>query len=146
MTEDEYEQFRQEAMDSLVDLNADCERQFSIGHWERWDYDAHTGTIAFSEAGAPKVIADVQVVGTTSTKSRNWLWAWSNQSVPSPRSALIEKVREFGEAESLSSLTEAYLSDGEHLGWELTAITVKLINGRGGYRTPRPQEVSPTMC
>ena len=124
-------------MRQLITLNADLEQQFSLGHWERWDYDAFAGTITFSEEGTPKIIADVQVVGTTSNKSNNWLWGWANQSVPVSVSAVIQKVREFGLAESLPVLIEPYWPDEECHGWDMTAVATRVLTGRGGYRTPR---------
>ena len=71
MTPDEFHEFRHRAVHELMDLNADCEAKFRIGHWERWVYDLDAGTLIFSESGVPKVIAAIQVVGTTSTAFEN---------------------------------------------------------------------------
>src|SRR5580704_17361587 len=137
MTEDEYTQFRHGAHHELMELNSLCKRQFSIGNWDRWDYDGDLGTITFSEGGLPKVIAEIQLVGTTSTKSHTWLWGWANESVPRPITVQIERVRDFGKAESLPVLFEPSWPDDEYHGWEMTAIAAKLLHAKGGYRAPR---------
>jgi hypothetical protein len=137
MSREEFNAFSHAAVHQLMELNALCEQEFSIGHWERWDYSAEEGTITFSQEGVPKVIAAVQLVGTTSARSGTWLWAWANGSVPRAQSVQAEKVRSFGEAKSLSILTEPSCADDEYLGWKMTALTSKIIGGRGGYRTPR---------
>src|SRR5437879_2593148 len=114
MTAEEYQSFRHTAVHELGSLNESCQRRFSIGAWERWHYDAELGTISFSEGGIPQVIAVVQLVGTTSTKSQSWLWGWANESVPPERTALVLRVKQFGESESLSILTEPEWPDDDH--------------------------------
>jgi hypothetical protein len=120
-----------------MDQNARCEQQFEISRWDRWFYDSEPGTITFSDKGVPRVIASVQVVGTTSAKTKSWLWAWANDSVPPKECARIAEVRAFGEAEGLPILTDAYWPDDEYHGWAMTAVTAKIVGALGGYRTPR---------
>ena len=134
MTPEEYEKFRHTAVHALMCLNEAREQQFRIGSWERWDYDLQAGTLTFSQDGRPRVLAEVQVVGSTSTKSNTWLWAWANESIPDFASASLGAVRKFGEQQEISQLTEAKLPDDEYLGWELTAITAQIIGATGAYR------------
>jgi hypothetical protein len=137
MTDDQFKEFRHNAFHELMALNARCKREFSIGSWERWEYDADSGTLTFSDEEGPKVIADVQVVGTTSTRSQSWLWGWANESVPPARTAQLTLVRKFGETELLPDLTKPESPDSVDHGWELTAVTAKIIGARGAYRAPR---------
>lgn len=133
---EDFEQFRHRAVHALEQLNSNCEEQFRIGHWERWDYDFHSGTLVFSEGGAPKVITQIQAVGSTSKTSGTWLWGWANKSLPSAVTARLLAVRDFGEAEGLHELTEQRLPDDEYLGWEMTAITAQIVGAKGAYRCP----------
>jgi Family of unknown function (DUF6882) len=114
MTQDQYEEFGHTSVHELMDLNAECERQFNIRRWDRWFYNSEPGTITFSDRGIPKVVAYVQVVGTTSAATKSWLWAWANQSVPPKQCARLADVRTFGEREGLPILTEDYWPDDEH--------------------------------
>ncbi len=136
MTPDEYEQFRHDAVDALTDLNEDCKRRYGITTWPRWDYDLDAGNLVFSDGGVAKVIASIQVVGSTSNMSHTWLWAWANESLPPNVTEQAREVRQFGIAEGLSRLTEPQLADDEFLGWEMTAIAARIVGAKGAYRCP----------
>ena len=134
MSPDEFDRFRHGAVHALTDLNEDCKRKYSVTDWPRWDYDLDTGTLTFSDGGTPKVIADIQVVGTTSNASRTWMWAWANTSLPLGVTQRARDVRQFGLAEGLTQLTEPQLVDDEYLGWEMTAVMARITDAKGAYR------------
>ena len=136
MTPEDFEAYRHRAVHRLMDLNEECENRFRIGHWERWNYDLETAKLTFSDRGLPQVIAEIQVVGSTSKKSKMWLWSWANESLPSCATTRIQKVREFGSIQGVKRLTESTLPDDEHLGWEMTAIAADIIGARRAYRCP----------
>jgi hypothetical protein len=136
MTPERFEEFRHKAVHTLMDLNEGCDQQFRIGKWPRWDYDFDLGTLTFSENGVPKVVAEIEVVGTTSARAKTWMWAWANESLPSCVTSRLAKVRAFGRRESLPNLTQAEIPDNEFLGWEMTAISAEIIGAKGGYRCP----------
>ena len=106
LTLEEFKAFRHEAVHELKDLNDQCSRVYRISNWGRWDYNLDDRILVFSDSGVPKVIASVQVVGTTSAARKNWLWGWANGYMPSPIVARIEEVRRFGVAEGIPELTE----------------------------------------
>src|SRR5215471_15696191 len=82
LNEHEFSEFRHESVHRLMSLNESCESAFRITTWPRWDCDLDGGTLTFSDAGVPKVIATIQVVGTTSPSSNTWLWSWDYDSLP----------------------------------------------------------------
>ncbi|MDO8801445.1 MAG: hypothetical protein Q7J39_14005 [Phenylobacterium sp.] len=108
-----------------------------IGSWPRWDYDVDAGTLTFSEDGAPKVVADIQVVG--STGPRDWMWGWANEHWPRSVVEDMEKVRAFGSENRIEQLTTEFLTDDDlnSLGWEMTAVAVRVLDAVGAYRPPR---------
>jgi hypothetical protein len=136
MTSDEFDQFRHDAVHALMDLCEVCRRRYRMGTWPRFDYDLDAGTLTFSEAGVPSVIANIQVVGTTSDKTHTWLWAWANASLPPNVTERVRQVQQFGMSEGLDQLTEPKLPDGEFLGWEQTAVMARIVGAQGGYRCP----------
>jgi hypothetical protein len=136
MNAEQFSELRHAAVHELKRLNESCDQQFHINSWPRWDYDLERGTLTFSQEEVPKVIASIQVVGTTSIKSRAWLWSWANENLPDNVTKAVEKVRAFGEVEQLADLTQAKSKDDEFLGWEMTAIAAKLLGARGAYRCP----------
>jgi len=136
MTPSDYAKFRHDAVHDLMRLNDSCERDFRISQWPQWHYDLDRGTLSFLQDGLPRVVASIQVVGTTSEKEGTWLWSWANESIPASVTGVIRTVREFGEKEGVSQLTASSSPLEEHVGWEMTAIAAKVLGAKGGYRCP----------
>ncbi len=138
---DWYPDWRHEAFHELMEKIDRLKAEFQLGQWPRYDYDLQAGTLTFSEEGVPKVIAEIQVVGSTSEKAGNWLWAWGNDHWPRERTVDAETVRDFGEKNGICELTHEYLQDEDlnHLGWEMAAVAARITEGVGAYRPPRDE-------
>lgn len=136
MTEEEYQEFQHSAIHALMALNEVADRDFSLNKWPHWDYELEEGTLTFSEGGVPKVVADIQLVGSSSTALGTWMWAWGYNDVPPDVVKGMGIVREFGIAESIPSLTEKLIPDDEYLGWAQTAVAARVLGAKGGYRCP----------
>jgi hypothetical protein len=133
---DWYPEWRHEAVHQLQSKIGELKREYRLGDWPRYDYDLTAGTLTFSEDGVVRVIARIQVVGTTSFKAGNWLWAWANAYWPAQLTTDSELVRTFGTEHAICQLTHDYVEDDDlnGLGWELTAVMVRLTNALGAYR------------
>ena len=133
---DWYPDWRHEAVHQLQEKNARLASEFRLGSWPRYDYDVDAGTLIFSENGVPKVIAEIQIAGTTSSKSGNWLWAWGSAHWPAQRIADAELVKAFGQKHGICEVTHEYVEDEDlnALGWALTAVMVRVTNAIGAYR------------
>jgi uncharacterized protein DUF6882 len=131
-----FKEFKRETIHSLKDLNDQCARVYRISTWPQWNYKLEDATLVFSEAGIPRVVTSVQVVGTTSTKEKNWLWGWANGYLPPQVVSRMEEVRRFGKAEGIRELTEPYWPDDQYFGWAMTAIAAHVVGAKGAYRTP----------
>lgn len=136
MTYPEYEIFAREATDYLKARIEHAKAQFGIGSLARYEYDLYRGEIWWSEVGAPKVRGRVTVVGTISTKSNTWLWAWANPHFQDVNLGDIDQVRALGEAEGITKLTEEKWAADEVDGWEMSAIAARLLEAQGAYRSP----------
>ena len=136
MEPEQFSEFQHKAVHELMDLNEMCEKEFRISSWPKWEYDLDRGTLAFTQDGVPKVLASIQVVGTTSTSGGTWLWGWASDSLTPKVTTQLAEVRAFGEAENISELTNAELPDDEYLGWGMTAVAAKLLGAKGAYRCP----------
>ena len=141
MDPDWYAEWRDEAFKQLKAKSGRLEKEFRLGGWSRYDYDLTAGTLAFSENGTVKVIAEIQLAGSTSAKAHNWLWAWSNSNLPEPLLGDAKRVRSFGEKNGIDELAHAYVTDDdddlEALGWQLSAAMVRICDAMGVYRSPR---------
>jgi hypothetical protein len=136
MDAEQFAAYRHEAVHQLMELNECCEKTHRISSWPRWDYNFDAGTLTFSENGVPKVIATIQVIGSTSISGGTWLWAWANESFPAKVTEAVRRVRAFGQAENLIQLTQECLPDDEYLGWGMSAVAVKILRSKGAYRCP----------
>lgn len=136
---DWYADWREEALDDLVTKQDRNLETYGMGKWERFDYDLDALTLTFSEAGVAKLVADIQVVGTTSPEE--WLWGWANDYLPEPSRRDVELVKAFGEDNGVEELTWELLgADAEDLnalGWSLTAVAARICDAEGAYRAPR---------
>jgi hypothetical protein len=141
MNPDWYAAWREEALDQLNAKNTRLQNDFRLGRWARYDYDLTTGKLLFSEDGVVKVVAEIQIAGSTSAKASNWLWAWANSHLPGELLSDAKLVRSFGEENGIDELAQAYVTDADNdleaLGWELTGTMVRVCNALGAYRSPR---------
>jgi hypothetical protein len=136
MDAEQFAAYRHEAVHQLMELNEGCEKTHRISSWPRWDYNFDAGTLTFSENGVPRVIATIQVIGSTSISGGTWMWAWANESLPAKVTEAVRRVRAFGQAENLAQLTQECLPDDEYLGWGMSAVAAKILRSKGAYRCP----------
>lgn len=120
----------------LVDCQERLERDYLLGSWPRYDWSQVTRQLVFSDGGQPKVIADVQFVGSIATVPRTWLWAWDNDSVAAELRDAVATLREYGERHGLPHLAHPEWPADEIDGWEMTSIAAFLLQARGAYRSP----------
>lgn len=137
---DWYDPWRHEAIHQLQAKNQQLTDRYRLGSWSRYDYDLDTGTLTFSDGGAVKVVAEIQIAGTASAAAGNWLWAWGNSHWPSPLTTFSLTARSFGEKHGICELMHDYVEgedeDVNALGWGLTAAAVRVCGSAGAYRPP----------
>ncbi|HEY9217845.1 MAG TPA: hypothetical protein VIO94_07350 [Phenylobacterium sp.] len=133
---DWYADWRHQALHDLIAKQDRNLADFQTGTWERFDYDLDTLTLSFSDRGVTKVIADIQVVGTTGPE--DWLWAWANTDLPEGCRRDVEQVKAFGEEHGIAELTFELLGadDLNSLGWSLAAVAARICDAQGAYRAP----------
>jgi hypothetical protein len=109
---------------------------FELRRWPRYDWDQETRQLVFSEKGQPRVVADIQFVGSISTLSDTWLWSWANDTVDGPLTVSASKVKLYGEEHDIPQLYTKKWHAHEPDGWEMTAIAALLLGAKGAYRSP----------
>ncbi|MCG8315482.1 MAG: hypothetical protein MI976_19920 [Pseudomonadales bacterium] len=109
---------------------------YKVGEHERWDWYQETGKLIFSHEGEPVVECDIDFVGTISTQSNTWMWAWANDSLTDIIKNKSRCVREIGDENNYLKLACALWLANEVDGWEMTSIMAQATNAIGAYRTP----------
>jgi hypothetical protein len=103
----------------------------------RWDFDDDAGTLRFSDPGRPgdAVVADVDLVGSFSTRSNTFQWSWATD----PDGALQTRVaalKVFGEVRGMDRLAQPNFSCEEVDAWEMAALARYVLGAEGIYRPP----------
>ena len=99
---------------------------------EPFHWDLETATLRFQRA-RDQVVASLCLVGTTSECEGTFLWAWANETIPPAATRGLEQVRQFGEANDLSLLTEAEFAGSRPDGLEVVAIAGRILDADGTF-------------
>lgn len=115
----------------------ELESRFRVNDCPRYDWYQETAELVFSDRGKPVVVADIQFVGSLSTRSGSWMWSWANESLLESAKSRIREVRAYGDTHSFLKLACAYWESGDETdGWEMTAVSAFLLGAKGAYRSP----------
>jgi hypothetical protein len=136
MTEEEIHEFIHESVYELMEANELLQVRFKIGAYKRYAYDMDKETLVFSNHGVPGVLATIRVVGSISKVSGTWLWGWANAHFPDNVTKAATTVRDFGEDQSIWKLTKDKWEATEEDGWEMAAVSNRLMKAKGAYRCP----------
>ena len=137
MTDSEYRRVAFESLNFLEARIARAREEFGIGKYDRYDYDIDQRRFRWSNNGKPIVTALLTVVGSISTQSDTWLWAWANQSLMGVDCKDLLQVKRFGVEHDIIRLSEECWSADEADGWEMTAISCRLLESACAYRSPK---------
>jgi hypothetical protein len=132
--ENEYDEFAHALVHKSIEQNEVWIEKYRIRDWPRWDYSLDDATLTFSQEGSPKVVCQMQAVG--SVQDESWEWSWGNANLPEPCKTRMFEIREFGKTKEWSKLTSLFLDNSDYLGWELASVSVHLLGGKATYRCP----------
>jgi hypothetical protein len=121
-------EYLQSKQDSFMD-------EYKAGEHERWDWYQETGKLIFSHEENPVVECEVDFVGTVSTSSNTFMWAWANDSFTEIIKEKSRAIKSLGEQNNLMKLSSAIWPADEVDGWEMTGVMAKELNAIGAYRT-----------
>lgn len=133
---DSFRTFLTDSHNYLVNQQAICEEEYSLGQFERWHYDQVTGLLTFYNGDTLKLKIKYQEVGSISKVSGTWLWGWANPNLEEKVVAEMDKVRLFGKENQFDQLTKRKWEADEIDGWEMTSISANILKAKGAYRVP----------
>ena len=133
---DWYDAWCEEAFEAFRAKQQRLNETYDLGAWHRYDYDTNAGTLTFSDEGRPRVLADIQVIGTIG--DHDWLWGWANDHWPTLSTEGMQALRAFGAEHGIEELTTDVLESDDlpGLGWMLAAIAARVLDAEGAYRAP----------
>lgn len=94
-----------------------------------------SGQLIFSDqSNRPRVLANVQIVGSVNTGDRRWLWSWADPGVDASLYRDILEVQMLGRSRGIEQLTTPFWDGDAVDGWEVTSICAYVLQAAGAYR------------
>lgn len=128
-----YPNFAKLCIKYLKALQEEFKTKYDVDSYGNWFYNQVTGFLTFN-TGKKEINFKYEEVGTFSTITNTWKWAWDNENTLPIVKNQIGLVKDFGTDSNFDRLTSGYLESSEEEAWEFTAIAAKLLNGIGVYR------------
>lgn len=86
------------------------------------------------------VLCDVAIIGSWSSLSNTWLWAWANDQWDPGASRPIVRVKRQGERLGIERLWRSYFAADEDLAWTLAGAALDVLTDFDGvYRSPHAE-------
>lgn len=133
---DKWTEFVQSCSERLSVKQENLRQQYKIDEHKRWDWDLDNRTLIFSNDGVAAVTAEIDFVGSISTTSNTWLWAWANSSLSDLTDNISMHVSKVGAESNFVKLTTPLWPADEVDGWQMTAVCADILDCKGAYRTP----------
>jgi hypothetical protein len=87
MNDDEFQYYLDSCFEELEKKQQHLIDNYGFGSFERFNYDFEKEEIYFLNNDTIEVKAKIIPIGSFNTKSKTWMWGWSNEAFP-------EKLRE----------------------------------------------------
>jgi hypothetical protein len=136
LTEAETSALIYHAIHELQAVKERSEKRWGWGGLARWHFDDEASTLAFSEPGRSAIVADVRLVGSYSTKSGTFQWAWETFEAGAREAKEMARLRVFGEVRGIADLTTRNWKCDEAVAWDMASIAGYVLGDEGLYRAP----------
>lgn len=136
LTEEQIETLLHHATHEMQAVQAASDQRWGWSAKARWNFDDAARTLTFSDPASPTVIADVRLVGSYSTRSNTFQWAWKTFDEDPPEAHDVSQLRVFGDVRGISKLTAANWACDDIEGWAMASIAGYLLGAEALYRAP----------
>lgn len=134
MTDEEFDLFVQEVTGELTRKQKLLEKSYRLGKWADYFYDAPSGELQFKDkSGKVQVRADTVPLGSYSSKTGTWQWAWANKSTPAGVRKQAEELKKLVKLTGMDVFKMPTLEVDESMVWELAAMSVSHLDAKGCY-------------
>ncbi len=138
MTNAEFDKLLAEVVADLARKQDAMSAAYGFGHFARWHLDQDAGTLTFYEAdGVTSLVAHIINIGSYSTASNTWKWAWANSSLPALSREKAARLKELESVTGFALFSDSGTVDmDESMAWEMAAFSVQHLQAVGCYRAP----------
>ncbi len=137
MTDEQFDIYVDQAYDELMKKQDLLTKNHDLGKHKDFWFDQTTGILQFKDqSGKVEVEVMATPIGSFSTKSNTWQWAWANESFLKPLRSKAENLKQLVELTGFDVFQAPIIKADERMAWELAAMSVKQLNALGCYRAP----------
>lgn len=133
-TDEQIDRYVEDSVQLLEEAQDRLQKDFGIGHYDRWDLDQETSALSFRDSNRPPLNCSVYALGTFG--GGVWKWAWSNSSMIDSFSNTSKKMRELAAKSGLDIFEMDAFEADENMPWEICGMALTEIGGLGVYRCP----------
>ncbi|WP_328719531.1 hypothetical protein OHT52_08570 [Streptomyces sp. NBC_00247] len=120
--------------ENLIERLGRAHMTWGLGSADRWDLDQTTGTITWTFPDKTAT-APAQILGSFSSTSNSWLWAWANPSILPGMSRDARGFQDWAEANGHPGLAQPKIEADATVAATLAALAVRVTEATGYYRS-----------
>jgi hypothetical protein len=140
MTDEEFDTFVEQAIDQLQRKQDILIESNRLETYPDYWFQQDTGTLQFKKAdGKVAVEASIIPIGSFSSRSETWQWAWANQSVIAQLREKAESLKGLFDLTGMDVFQKPTVEADEDMAVELAAMSVLYLESLGSYRIPMPE-------
>jgi hypothetical protein len=137
MTDQEFDKFVSDSVESLERKQADLSERFGLGSHALWLFDQPTGLLRFYDRENKLCVeAEVTQIGSYSLSSHTWKWAWANPTVVDSQRFKSAKLNGLFDRTGIEIFRKAVFQADDQMPWEIAAMAVEYLGALGCYRGP----------
>jgi len=140
MTDEEFDTFVEQAIDQLQRKQDKLIESNRLETYPDYWFQQDTGTLQFKKAdGTVGVEASIIPIGSFSTRSQTWQWAWANQSIIAPLREKAKSLKGLLDLTGMDVFQKPTVEADEDMAVDLAAMSVLYLESLGSYRIPMPE-------
>lgn len=136
MNDEEFEKYLDSCIEELEKKQEYLSSTYKLGEFEKFSFDFDNEEIHFSNNGKVEVIANIIPIGSFNKKSETWMWGWANEAFNDSLREKSLKLKELAEITGFEMFENEMAEIEEDMAWEITGMSVNLLNSEGAYRGP----------
>ncbi len=112
------------------------EKEFGLGHYERFTVDYETLILSFYDNEQKMVDVSIIPIASHVPEKEDLKWAWANEIYPLEIRKKSEIMKELAKMTGFEMFNNPSIECDEDMAWEINAVACKFTNSQGVYRVP----------
>ena len=136
MTDEEFEAYLNLCYQEIGSRQNKLLEQYGLQNYKDFYYNQATETLQFKTEDKVEIEFEVIQIGSWSSISDSWMWAWANESVIEKSKQKSVKIKELAEVTGYDIFLLEAFEAKESIAHQLTAISAYYLNAIGFYIAP----------